>query len=230
MYLEPMHDCDTFCICGVKSVMSGEVWIHYFNSCKHIFIYLLVSFFSVDPNAPDFRYNQPKFIVFYEMLLQIFLLFCFNCKTANPQVTMRQHGTMVTVKQQCTKCIRGYVWNSQSFMPHGKYPAGNVLLSLAVLMAGASISKVLLVFRHLGLSCYSSRTFFSHQRSFIFPTVFHHWETYRAGLVSKLKDMRDVVWSGDGRFDSMGHSAKYGVYTMFSSTIMKIVHFELVQV
>ena len=53
---------------------------------------------------------------------------------------------------------------------------------------------------------------------------------YRAGLVSKLKSMKDVVWSGDGRFDSMGHSAKYGVYTMFSFTIMKVVHFELVQV
>ena len=42
--------------------------------------------------------------------------------------------------------------------------------------------------------------------------------------------MKDVAWTGDGRFDSMGHSAKYGVYTMFCTTLMKIVHFELVQV
>ena len=28
----------------------------------------------------------------------------------------------------------------------------------------------------------------------------------------------------------MGHSAKYGVYTMFSTSIIKVVHFELVQV
>ena len=42
--------------------------------------------------------------------------------------------------------------------------------------------------------------------------------------------MKDVVWCGDGRFDSMGHSAKYGVYTMMSTSVMKIVHFELVQV
>ena len=42
--------------------------------------------------------------------------------------------------------------------------------------------------------------------------------------------MADVVWSGDGRFDSMGHSAKYGVYTMFCNTILKVVHFELLQV
>jgi len=34
----------------------------------------------------------------------------------------------------------------------------------------------------------------------------------------------------DGRFDSMGHNAKYGAYTMFCSTVMKIVHFELLQV
>lgn len=42
--------------------------------------------------------------------------------------------------------------------------------------------------------------------------------------------MKDVVWAGDARLDSMGHSAKYGVYTMLSTTIMKIVHFEIVQV
>lgn len=42
--------------------------------------------------------------------------------------------------------------------------------------------------------------------------------------------VKEVVWTGDGRFDSMGHSAKYGVYTMLCTTIMKIVHFEVVQV
>lgn len=162
------------------------------------------------------------------MLLKIFLLFCFNCKAENPQVSMRQNGTMVTVRQQCTECS-GYIWNSQTYMPQGKYPIGNMLLSLASLMAGASISKMLLVFRHMGLACYTPRTFFAHQRSFIFPIVIHHWETYRTGLVSKLKNMKDVVWSGDGRFDSMGHAAKYGVYTMLCTTIMKVVHFELVQ-
>lgn len=36
--------------------------------------------------------------------------------------------------------------------------------------------------------------------------------------------------AGDGRHDSMGHSAKYGAYTMFCCTMPSIVHFELVQV
>lgn len=183
--------------------------------------------YRVDPDTPG--YDEPKFIVFYRMLIKIFALFCFTCKAENPRVSMQQNGTMVTVTQHCPKCTKGYVWRSQPFV-HGKYPAGNVLLSFAVLMAGASISKILLVFRHMGLSVFSSRTFFSHQRSFIFPTVIHHWESYRTQLINTLKNMKEVVWSGDGRFDSMGHSAKYGAYTMFCSTIMKVVHFELLQV
>lgn len=90
--------------------------------------------------------------------------------------------------------------------------------------------KILLVFRHMGLVCYSARTFFKHQRSFLFPAVIYHWESYQTDLLNKVKDLKDVVWAGDGRYDSMGHSAKYGAYTLLCTTIMKIVHFELVQV
>ena len=48
--------------------------------------------------------------------------------------------------------------------------------------------------------------------------------------VKNIKGMKDAVWSGDGRFDSMGHSAKFGAYTLLSSPVMKIVHFELLQI
>ena len=84
-------------------------------------------FFRVDPNSPN--YNQPKFIVFYEMLLKIFLLFCFHSKAENPKVSMQQNGTMVTVMQECSKC-KGYVWNLQPYLPHGN-SHGNMMLSLA---------------------------------------------------------------------------------------------------
>ena len=109
-------------------------------------------------------------------------------------------------------------------------PAGNILLSFAILMAGASVNKILFIFRHMGLCAYAVRKFFRHQRSFIFPTELHYWQTYQRDLFKKLTGMKDTEWSGDGRFDSMGHSAKYGVYTMFCTTILIIVHFELVQV
>ena len=69
-----------------------------------------------------------------------------------------------------------------------------------------------------------------HQKNFLFPFILNYWEQYRASLVGKLKNMANDVWSGDGRFDLMGHSAKYGAYTMFCNTILKVVHFELLQV
>lgn len=143
---------------------------------------------------------------------------------------MKQHGTMVIVYQHCFTCgENAFVWRSQPLLL-GKYPAGNILLSFAILMAGASISKIFLVFRHMGLCMYSIRSYFIHQDKLLFPVVLTYWESYRSTLLSQMKDMKDVVFGGDGRFDSMGHSAKYGVYTMFCCTLMKIVHFELLQV
>lgn len=83
---------------------------------------------------------------------------------------------------------------------------------------------------YMGLSVYESCTFFYHQSRFLFPLVLKYWENYQAGLFAKIKDLKNAVWSGDGQLDSMGHSAKYGVYTLLCSPIMKIVHFELLQV
>lgn len=163
------------------------------------------------------------------MLLNLFNLFCFNCKAEKPSVSMKTCGTMVMVYQNCNNCASGFKWRSQPYI-FGRYPAGNILLSFGTLMAGASISKILLVFRHMGLCVYSARTFFRHQCLFLFPSIFKHWENYQTSLINIVKRTKDVMWCGDGRFDSMGHSAKYGVYTMMSTTLMKIVHFELVQV
>jgi hypothetical protein len=163
------------------------------------------------------------------MRMSLFSLFCFNCKEGKPQVMVKQNGTMVTITQKCTNCTDGFVWRSQPLLL-GRYAAGNVMLSFAVLMAGASISKILLVFRHMGLAVFSIRTYFRHQRHLVFPSIFYYWKTYRKSLIDKAKGLNRVEWSGDGRFDSMGHSAKYGVYTMLCTTLMKVVHFEIVQV
>ena len=86
------------------------------------------------------------------------------------------------------------------------------------------------MFCHMGLLEYNVRTFFMHQKTFLFPSILHYWETDWASLIGKLKDVKDALWSGDGRFDSMGHSAKFGAYTMFCTSLLKVVHFELLRV
>ena len=62
----------------------------------------------VDPDTSAFE--EPKFIVFYRMLLQLFTLFCFKCKENGPSATMQQNGTMVTVTQNCSTLPEGNVW------------------------------------------------------------------------------------------------------------------------
>ena len=50
-------------------------------------------------------------------------------------------------------------------------------------------------------------------------------------MLAKLKAIQDgIIIAGDGRYDSTGHSAKFGAYTIFCCTVPMIIHFSLVQV
>ena len=59
---------------------------------------------------------------------------------------------------------RKFVWQSQPKIDGLRTGAGNILLSFAILMAGASASKVLRVLSHMGVACFSLRQFFRHQK------------------------------------------------------------------
>ena len=133
--------------------------------------------------------DEPKFIVFYSMLVLIFSMFCFKCRCSKPSLTMKQQGTMVTVYQHCFSFWENaFVWWSQPLVL-GKYPAG-ILLSFAVLMAGASISKILLVFKHMRLCVYNIRTYFIHQDKLLFQVVLSYWETSFNSLESDREHKR----------------------------------------
>lgn len=103
-------------------------------------------------------------------------------------------------------------------------------MSFSTLMAGASISKIMLVFKQMGLSLYNIRTYFKHQSKFIFPATLNYWEEYQNTLLESIKLIKNSTWCGDARFDSAGHCAKFGVYTVINCNTMKIAHFELLQV
>ena len=173
--------------------------------------------------------DEKKFIVFESMLISLFTMFCFKCHHEKPMIEMSTQGTMVKIVQNCQKCKDSFTWSSQPLL-RGRHPAGNIILSFATLAAGASISKVLLLLRHMGVACYKARTFFRHQKKFLFPAILSHWEHYQEQMFASLRPAKNLAWSGDGRFDSMGHSAKYGVYSMLCSSRSKILHFELLQV
>ena len=70
-----------------------------------------------------------------------------------------------------------------------------------------------------------------HFQEKLFPTIHLFWKSYQENVLDKLKSLATpLVIAGDARHDSMGHSAKYGAYTVFSCCLPLIITFSLVQV
>ena len=82
---------------------------------------------------------------------------------------------------------------------------------------------------NMGLLGYNEVTYYYHQRHFLFPSIILYWRAYQKSILESLKG-KEVVLAGDGRHDSMGHSAKYGTYTIFCCTIGLIIHLVVIQV
>lgn len=63
-----------------------------------------------------------------------------------------------------------------------------------------------------------------------FPIDLSLLEKYQSQMLGKLKSLRTgITITGDGQHDSMGHSAKFGAYTILCCTVPMIIHFSLVQ-
>ena len=117
-------------------------------------------------------------------LTQLLLLFrfCPTCKADKPLVSWKRVGTMVEITTTCgsqTCSKRNNTWRSQPIFPGTKIPAGNLLLSFAILLAGTSATKTLRVFSHMGLASISLTTFFVHQRVSNFLCV-HYYFYFKA--------------------------------------------------
>ena len=171
--------------------------------------------------------DEPKGIVFLSQLLLLFQ-HCHKCFGPNPQVQTSHSGTMFVFDVFCHHCNAKFSWKSQPNLK-GKFPAGNLLLSFGILCAGASVTKVLRVLNDIGLLGYSEATYYYHQRHLLFPSITSYWQTYQKSILESLKG-KEVVLAGDGRHDSMGHSAKYCTYTLFCCTVGLIVHLVVILV
>ena len=174
-------------------------------------------------------HEETKYIVFESKLLEL-LQMCPACHSTAVQVTKREVGTLLSVTRECLKCsAASSKWESQPFF--GATPAGNVLLSASILFAGGSSTKTLRILQHMGVATMTERIFYQHQKYVLEPSLHHHWQEHQAGLLTRLAERgTPLTIGGDGRADSPGHSAKYGVYTAMELSINKVIDFQLVQV
>ena len=148
--------------------------------------------------------------------------------SALPSGSVTEVGTLLIMTLICKSCMATSVWHSQPYCCN--IPAGNILLSAAILLAGATASKVLRVYRHMGVCCITTRTFFRHQNNVLIPAVHTLWDQQQKFAIAMLQsEQKEVTLGRDGMADSPGHSVKYGSYATMELVANAVLDVQLVQ-
>ena len=170
---------------------------------------------SISTIEPDDSFpveKQSTYLVFESALLLLFST-CFFCRSSFCTIEKWTVGSLLRIKQICSQCNGDFTWDSQPRI--GKVPAGNILISAAILYIGSIPAKALRMFKNLNCSTITRKTFFRHQKSYLQSTINAVWERrHQRKLISELMEEKGLMLCGDGRADSPGHSAKYGSYSI----------------
>ena len=174
--------------------------------------------------------DEKKYIVFFSYLMELFAVSPNCTEPATAEVT-KVIGTQIYVTQKFPTCKFVRPWKSRPNIR--RIPAGNLLLSAAILYSGSMISHTLRIFKTLKVECFSRQTFHKHQKNYLIPVVIKLWKEEQDRVIqnmSALPGLGGVVLSGDGRSDNPGHCAKYGAFTGIEQRVNKVLDVELVQV
>ena len=172
--------------------------------------------------------DEIKYIVFRSSLMEL-STHCPSCHNTCAGEVAYVQGIFIPVRQHCSHCEHQRQWTSQPRIKDT--PAGNVLLSAAILFSGATPGKVIRMLSHMKVACFTNRTFYYHQKQYLQPAVVSVWETKQSALLAQCRAVgTPLTIGGDGRADSPGHSAKYGSYGIIDLTTNKVIDMQLVQV
>ncbi|XP_077152034.1 uncharacterized protein LOC143816018 [Ranitomeya variabilis] len=170
-----------------------------------------------------------KFLVFESCLDKLILSMpCRGeqgCDRPIVKIWKEINGTFITVHVSCGN--HNYkLWESQP--QTGGIPAGNLLLSAAILFSGLTYVKVRHVFHILGLLCIDKSTYLKNQTYHLFPVINNQWILEQNAVVDNLKKT-PLCLAGDGQRDHLGHLTKHGIYTLLDVNSKKVVSFHVEQ-
>ena len=155
-------------------------------------------------------YCKKTYLVFESALLLLFSI-SFMCRSTYISIEKFTRGSFLCIRQICSHCSNTYIWESHPYV--GKIPAGNIMISAAILYTGLLPAKALRVFSNLNCATFTRKTFFRHQKAFLPLAINCIWDKELEALINQLQVKKQgLVLGGDGRADSPGHSAKYGSY------------------
>lgn len=154
---------------------------------------------------------------------------CRSCGETRVSVSQFEKGSFLAVTVLCRVCEAKSKWTSQPLI--GDIPAGNALISAAILCSGSLVNPALRLMEFMNCATITPRTFYRIQNQYLHPAVMKVWKTNQIHLIEKMKaELCEVALAGDGRADSPGHCAKFGCYSLLEMTSNRIVDFQVVQV
>ena len=103
-----------------------------------------------------------------------------------------------------------------------KVYTNTVLLAAGVFLSGKNFEKMAMFCRILNIGFIAPATFTRVQRLYIIPEVVHIWEQMQKDIWGVLA-VENIILCGDGRMDSLGHSAKYCVYLLMEQFLDVVV-------
>ena len=110
---------------------------------------------------------------------------CPSCHNTCAGEVAYVQGTFIAVRQHCSHCEHQRQWTSQPRIKDT--PAGNVLLSAAILFSGATPGKVIRMLSHMKVACFTDRTLITDRHNQIskfvgkqFPAIEHRYDVRMA--------------------------------------------------
>ncbi|KAM7302384.1 hypothetical protein ISCGN_017901 [Ixodes scapularis] len=139
--------------------------------------------------------SERKFITF-ESCLDELLMRCPKCTALMRTSRKKVKGTCLFVYRTCANGHE-LVWSSQPCVH--RRPLGSILLAAATLFSGSVVKKVLRLLNKMGVPCFSYRTYFNIQSSFLLPAIRRSNET-KGSWAMELEGLKRtlVVFEANG--------------------------------
>ena len=168
--------------------------------------------------------DMMKYLVF-ESELNKLIKYCPDCGSIITDISKTVTGSALSISYSC---ILGHnkTWHSQPVIRH--MPAGNLLLSAAILLSGSTFAKTAKFATILRMPIPSKSEFYKIQRAYLIPVINDYWTIHQTAILSVLSSCEPLHICGDGRSDSPGFSAKYTSYTIMDMTTSLIIDQQLV--
>ncbi len=174
-------------------------------------------------NESNPPHDKTIFLVFWSCLLPL-LQRCLHCSSPASITKYFRKGTMVIVD---LFCINGHTtkWYSQP-LSRGM-ATGNMMISAGILFCGSTFQRMKELTEIANIAFLSYQTFCKIQKRLLFPAIHRVYLTNRTIILENTKEEKEINLLGDGRCDSPGYSAKYGTYTVMSSSSGYILDFHV---